>query len=90
MGILFTHAFFMKKADLPILKNKAETVKELELTDLCFFTEARYTRHLSQADSNTPFQDYPLSFEHFPSGSLVMPPVHLTTESNGENKSGLD
>jgi hypothetical protein len=48
-----------------------------ELTDLALFTEARYTRHLSQADYHTPFQDHPLALEHFPSGSLVMPPALL-------------
>lgn len=52
-------------------------VEELELTDLALFTEARYTRHLSQADYHTPFQDHPLAMEHFPSGSLTLPPVHL-------------
>lgn len=49
-------------------------VNDLELTDISLFTEARYTRHLSQADQHSAFQDHPLSFEHFPSGSLVMPP----------------
>lgn len=43
------------------------------LTDLALFTEARYTRHPSQADRHAPFQDHPLSLEHFPSGSLVPP-----------------
>jgi hypothetical protein len=52
----------------------SELVRTLELTDLCLFTEARYTRHLSQADLNAPFQDHPMSLEHYPSGSLVMPP----------------
>ena len=52
----------------------SEMVTDLELTDLSLFTEARYTRHLSQADQHSAFQDHPLSFEHFPSGSLVMPP----------------
>jgi hypothetical protein len=46
-------------------------VKELQLTDLCLFTEARYTRHPAMADSHSAFQDHPLSLEHFPSGSLV-------------------
>ena len=50
------------------------TVPELGLTDLALFTEARYTRHPSQADLHTPFQDHPLSFDHFPSGSLLSPP----------------
>jgi hypothetical protein len=46
-------------------------------TDLCLFTEARYTRHPSVADAHSPFQDYPLALEHFPSASLVLPPAHL-------------
>ena len=50
-------------------------VRELGLTDLCLFTEARYARHLSQADLHSPFQDHPLSLEHSPSGSLVLPPA---------------
>jgi hypothetical protein len=29
------------------------------------------------ADLHTPFQDHPMSFEHFPSGTLVTPPPHL-------------
>jgi hypothetical protein len=49
----------------------------LGVTDLCLFTEARYTRHPSLADRHSPFQDYPLALEHFPSGSLVHPPAHL-------------
>ena len=52
-------------------------VAELELTDLSLFTEARYTRHLSQADLHTPFQDHPFALEHFPSGSLLTPPDQL-------------
>jgi hypothetical protein len=45
------------------------------LTDLALFTEARYTRHPSQADLHSAFQDHPLALEHFPSGSLI-PPRH--------------
>ena len=52
-------------------------VAGLGLTDLALFTEANYTRHLSMTDVYTPFQDSPLSFEHFPSGSLFQPPQHL-------------
>ena len=46
-------------------------------TDPALFTDARYTRHPSLADRHSPFQDYPLALEHFPSGSLVLPPAHL-------------
>jgi hypothetical protein len=61
----------------PVLSRKAALVRQLELTDLCLFTEASYTRHLSMTDPSTPFQDSPLSLEHFPSGGLVEPPLHL-------------
>jgi hypothetical protein len=49
-------------------------VRRLGLTDLCLFTEARYTRHPSQADHFAPFQDHPQALEHFPTGSLMAPP----------------
>lgn len=53
---------------------RAGLVKEYQLTDLCLFTEARYTRNPAMADRHSPFQDHPGSFEHFPSGSLISPP----------------
>jgi hypothetical protein len=59
------------------LASSRKLVAELNLTDLALFTEARYTRHLSQADRHTPFQDHPLALDHFPSGSLVPPPQRL-------------
>ena len=72
--LVFTHASFERKAALESFEKKTELVKRLQLTDLCLFTEASYTRHLSQSDFNTPFQDSPMSLEHFPSGALVAPP----------------
>jgi hypothetical protein len=57
-------------------------VREYGLTDLCLFTEARYTRHPALADHHSPFQDGPLSFEHFPSGTLVGPPPALLRKGN--------
>jgi hypothetical protein len=75
LGLMFVHASFRTKMDLPSLKEKAEMVKRFELSDLCLFTEASYTRHLTLADLHTPFQDYPGSLEHFPSGSIVRPPM---------------
>ena len=58
-------------------------VEDLALTDLCLFTEARYTRHLSQADLYSPFQDHPAALEHFPSGSFVRPPQRLRRSHAG-------
>lgn len=45
----------------------------LFLTDLALWSEARYTRHPSQADLFTPFQDFPAAPEHFPAGSVIGP-----------------
>jgi hypothetical protein len=53
-------------------------------TDPCVFTDARYTRHPSLADRHSPFQDYPLALEHFPSGSLIPPPEHLAAAPTGD------
>lgn len=56
---------------------RSALVARYGLTDLCLFTEARYTRNPAVADLNSAFQDHPVSLEHFPSGSLMGPPPHL-------------
>ncbi len=75
--LLFVHAYYAERAAGPELGRMRAMVQRLELTDLCLFTEASYTRHLTQADLHTPFQSNPLSLEHFPSGSLLQPPPML-------------
>ncbi len=55
------------------LEAKRALVSRLGLTDLAIWTEARYTRHPSQADFFSAFQDYPGSPDHFPAGSLISP-----------------
>lgn len=75
--LMFVHASVQMKAGAASLQAKADLVGKLDLTDLCLFTEASYTRHLSLADLHTPFQNGPMSLEHFPSGSLVMPPATI-------------
>jgi hypothetical protein len=52
---------------------KRQLVKRLGLTDLAIWSEARYTRHPSQADLFTAFQEYPGAFDHFPAGSIIGP-----------------
>jgi len=76
-GLMWVHAPRARGAAGPALAEKRQLVRRLELTDLCLSTEASYTRHLSLADLHTAFQDHPLSLEHFPSGSILMPPPHL-------------
>ncbi|PCD77764.1 hypothetical protein [Pseudothioclava arenosa] len=68
------HALASRPATQARLAEEARLVRVLGLTDIALFTEARYTRHPSQADLNTPFQDHPLAFDHFPSGSLMPAP----------------
>ena len=77
VSLLFIHPRLQRNDYEKGLAKRKHLVRELQLTDLCLFTEARYTRHLSQADLHSPFQDYPMALEHFPSGSLVLPPGHL-------------
>ena len=77
LGAQILHAFVEVRASAPVFARKAILVRQLELTDLCLFTEASYTRHLSMTDPSTPFQDAPMSLEHFPTGGLVGPPPHL-------------
>jgi hypothetical protein len=71
-------AAWLRTRRVPALARRTELAAGLGLTDLCLFPEARYTRHLSQADLHSPFQDHPGALEHFPSGSLVAPPDSLT------------
>jgi hypothetical protein len=56
------------------LQQTQALTRQLGLTDPALMTEARYGRHLSQADRHTPFQDHPLAFDHFPTGSMLPPP----------------
>jgi hypothetical protein len=82
--LLFMHPQHVSQSNLQAQEKRARMGRDLQLTDLCIFTEARYTRHLSQADLFSPFQDHPLALEHFPSGSLVLPPHHLFSERGRE------
>jgi hypothetical protein len=77
LAAILLQAHFVAQADLPGLLQKAAVVKNLGLTDLCVSTEARYTRHLSQADWHAAFQSHPLALDHFPSGSVLGPPKTL-------------
>jgi hypothetical protein len=75
--LLLAHPLYVSQQNRQAQEKRVQIVEKLQLTDLCLFTEARYTRHPSQADGFAPFQDHPMAFEHFPSGSLVKPPEHL-------------
>ena len=84
-GVAFSACFVdaarLRAASADDANGMAALVAQLRLTDLALFTEARYTRHPSQADLHSAFQDHPLALEHFPTGSLIMPPAGLTGSS---------
>ena len=82
-GLVLCHPYHQRDASRELISRLAGIVSRLNLTDLCLFTEASYTRHLSMTDLNTPFQDSPFSFEHFPTGALVAPPPHFG-RANGQ------
>ncbi len=65
------HVRARMRADLEL---QSAMVRRLGLTDLCLTTEARYTRHPSQADRFSPFQDHPRALDHFPSGTWIQRP----------------
>ena len=71
---MLLHSRLSQNAAATERSEQARLVKSLRLTDLCLFTEARYTRHPAMADRFAPFQDHPTALEHFPSGSFVTPP----------------
>ena len=82
--LMFADAAFSQRLDRDQIDGRRAIVRVLALTDLCLTTEARYTRHPSMADLHTPFQDHPLSLDHFPSGALMAPPPHLQPHQGGE------
>ncbi len=61
------------RADAGVVPANRKMAARLALTDLALFTEARYTRHPSQADHFSAFQDFPGSLDHFPAGSIAGP-----------------
>jgi hypothetical protein len=73
----FIDAAWLRHRNAPQLAARGALAARLGLTDLALFTEARYTRHPSQADLHSAFQDHPVALEHFPTGSLLPPPTAL-------------
>jgi hypothetical protein len=83
-GLFFLYPVLVTENRQNSLNANKRLVKELRLTDLCLFTEARYTRHPSQADLHSAFQDHPMALEHFPSGSLMLPPHFFHSQAPEE------
>jgi hypothetical protein len=72
--LLWLDVYLIARENRPMFQARQAMVIDYDLTDLCLFTDTRYTRNPAMADFMTPFQDHPFCLEHFPSGSLVVPP----------------
>jgi len=69
---------------------RRQLARQLSLTDLALWTEARYTRHPSQADLFAAFQDGPAAFDHFAAGSILAPVnPQITTRLLIQKRTGL-
>lgn len=76
--LLCIHALYADHKRSHAVKERLRIAEQYGLTDLCLFTDARYSRNPAMADIATPFQDHPISLEHFPSGSIISPPAKAT------------
>lgn len=72
-ALLLHGAVAQKISQTAELQAKTVLVSRLGLTDFALWTEARYTRHPSQTDFFSPFQDFPGAPDHFPAGSILAP-----------------
>jgi len=84
MGLIWLDATISRGIERQGSQERRAIVRVLGLTDLCLFTEARYSRHPSMADRHAPFQDHPLALDHFPSGAIMAVPPHLRPPPGGE------
>ena len=77
LALLVSAGHFATVRTEPARRCNRQLVQVFELTDLAIWTGARYTRHLSQADTFAAFQDSMGALEHFPEGSLApLPPMN--------------
>lgn len=76
-GLILLHPLIIKKETRQRLVHMQMLADHLALTDICLFTEASYLRHPNLADRFAPFQDGPSVLSHFPSESLLSPPLQV-------------
>ena len=84
LAFLVAAGHFTSGRKVPLQRDNRQLVKVLELTDLSIWTGARYTRHLSQADVFSAFQDSMGALEHFPAGVLASPPASIVNREDGD------
>ena len=75
LALLVLAGHFAVDRVAPVRQCNRQLVQAFELTDLSIWTGARYTRHPSQADVFSAFQDGMGALEHFPAGTLAPLPA---------------
>ena len=75
LASMLTAGYFSAARTQTVRQCNRHLVQVFELTDLAIWTGARYTRHLSQADTFSAFQDSMGALEHFPAGALAPLPA---------------
>ena len=84
LALLVAAGYFAADRMAPVRRDNQQLVQVFELTDLSIWTGARYTRHLSQADVFSAFQDSMGALEHFPAGVLAAPPASIADREDND------
>jgi hypothetical protein len=88
LALLVSSGCFFTDRTGPDRRCNRQLVKVFELTDMAIWTGARYTRHLSQADTFSAFQDSMGALEHFPEGALApLPLLNRPSETGASTES---
>ena len=88
---LVTAGKFAVDRAAPVRQCNRQLVQAFELTDLSIWTGARYTRHPSQADVFSAFQDGMGALERFPEGVLApLPAPGRLPSSSAQREQGND
>ena len=77
LAFLVVSGHFATGRRAPDHHDNRQLVDVFELTDMSIWTGARYTRHLSQADVFSAFQDSMGALERFPAGALAPLPASI-------------
>lgn len=90
LAFLVGTGYFSAASMKPVRRENQQLVRVFELTDFAIWTGARYTRHMSQADVFSAFQDSMGALEHFPEGALAPFPLRNQPATSAEHSGGRD
>ncbi|KJS28942.1 MAG: hypothetical protein VR64_22050 [Desulfatitalea sp. BRH_c12] len=74
---MVTSGKFTSERAESVRRANQQLIEVFDLTDLALWTGARYTRHVSQADLFSAFQDSMGALERFPEGGMAPLPTPM-------------